>query len=187
MNIHLTLDYQTILRNEPRPVHLVAKLTAQKLETHARPRSAAFAVVLDRSGSMSGQPLQLAKESCAAIIHNLRPEDFFSLVIFDDSAQVVIPLQKPIDRQAMEAAIAGISEQGSTNLMAGWLLGRDELLKVGAECDKKILVLTDGHLNQGIVEPDTVEALTRSGFGKDGIRTSCLGFGDSYNEEILLA
>ena len=27
----------------------------------------------------------------------------------------------------------------------------------------------------------------RSGFGKDGIRTSCLGFGDSYNEEILLA
>ena len=39
--------------------------------------------------------------------------------------------------------------------MAGWLLGRDELLKVGAECDKKILVLTDGHLNQGIIEPDT--------------------------------
>jgi hypothetical protein len=53
MNIQLTLDYQTILRNEPRPVHLVAKLTAQKLETHARPRSAAFAVVVDRSGSMS--------------------------------------------------------------------------------------------------------------------------------------
>ena len=54
MNIQLTLDYQTILRNESRPVHLVAKLTAQKLETHARPRSAAFAVVLDRSSSMSG-------------------------------------------------------------------------------------------------------------------------------------
>ena len=121
------------------------------------------------------------------MVRNLRPNDFFSLVVFDDSAQVVIPLQKPTDRHGMLTAIAGISEGGSTNLMAGWLLGRDELLKVGAECDKKILVLTDGHLNQGIVEPDTVEALTRSGFGKDGIRTSCLGFGDSYNEEILLA
>jgi hypothetical protein len=187
MNIQLTLDYQTILRNEPRPVHLVAKLTAQKLETHARPRSAAFAVVLDRSGSMSGKPLQLARESCAAVVRNLRPNDFFSLVVFDDSAQVVIPLQKPTDRQKMVAGIADILSGGSTNLMAGWLLGRDELLKVGAECDKKILVLTDGHLNQGIIEPDTVEALTRSGFGKDGIRTSCLGFGDSYNEEILLA
>jgi Ca-activated chloride channel family protein len=187
MNIHLTLDYQTILRNEPRPVHLVAKLTVQKLETQARPRSAAFAVVLDRSGSMSGKPLQLARESCAAIVRSLRPNDFFSLVVFDDSAQVVIPLQKPDDRQAMVAAIAGISEAGSTNLMAGWLLGRDELLKVGAECDKKILVLTDGHLNQGIIDSETVEALTRSGFAKDGIRTSCLGFGDSYNEEILVA
>jgi Ca-activated chloride channel homolog len=187
MNIQLTLDYQTILRNEPRPVNLVAKLTAPKLETHGRPRSAAFAIVLDRSGSMSGPPLQLARESCAAVVRNLRPDDYFALVVFDDSAQVIIPLQKPLNRQAMEAAIAGISENGSTNLMAGWLLGPDELLKVGAECDKKILVLTDGHLNRGIVEPAKVEALTRRGFGKDGIRTSCLGFGDSYNEEILLA
>jgi len=137
MKIHLTLDYQTILRNEPRPVNLVAKLTAPKLETLGRPRSAAFAVVLDRSGSMSGKPLQLARKSCAAVVRNLRPNDYFSLVVFDDSAHVVIPLQKPLDRQAMEAAIAGISETGSTNLMAGWPLGRDELLKVGAQCDKK--------------------------------------------------
>jgi hypothetical protein len=67
------------------------------------------------------------------------------------------------------------------------VLGRDELLKAGPECDRKILVLTDGHLNQGITEPDRVEALTRSGFGKDGIRTGCLGFGNSYNEQVLAA
>jgi hypothetical protein len=58
------------------------------------------------------------------------------------------------------------------------------LLKAGSECDKKILVLTDAHLNRGITEPDRIEALTRSGLGKDAIRTGCLGFGDSYNEEI---
>ena len=187
MKIDLTLDYQTILRNEPRPVHLVATLCAPKLEAHTRPRSAAFAVVLDRSGSMAGEPLRLAREACAAVVRNLRPDDLFTLVVFDDSAQVVIPLQKPVDRQGMVAAIEQIADGGSTNLMAGWLLGRDELLKAGGECDRKILVLTDGHLNQGITEPDRVEALTRSGFAKDGIRTSCLGFGDSYNEEILAA
>jgi Ca-activated chloride channel family protein len=48
-------------------------------------------------------------------------------------------------------------------------------------------VLTDGHLNEGITEPDRVQALTRSGFGSDEIRTGCLGFGDAYNEEILAA
>ena len=187
MNIDLTLDYQTILRNEPRPVHLVANLCALKLEAHARPRSASFAIVLDRSGSMAGEPLRMAREACAAVVRNLRPDDLFTLVVFDDSAQVVIPLQKPVDRPEMIAAIERIADGGSTNLMAGWLLGREELLKAGAECDRKILVLTDGHLNQGITEPDRVEALTRSGFGKDGIRTACLGFGDAYNEEILEA
>ena len=68
MNIDLTLDYQTILRNEPRPVHIVANLCALKLDAHSRPRSAAFAVVLDRSGSMAGEPLRLAREACAAVV-----------------------------------------------------------------------------------------------------------------------
>jgi Ca-activated chloride channel homolog len=48
-------------------------------------------------------------------------------------------------------------------------------------------LLTDGHLNAGITKPDHVEALTRAGLEKDEIRTSCLGFGDSYNENILVA
>jgi Ca-activated chloride channel family protein len=185
MKIDVTLDYQTILRNEARPVHLVAKLTAPKLETANRPRPVAFAVVLDRSGSMSGEPLELAKQACAGIIRNLRPDDLFSVVVFDGSAQVVIPLQKPVDRQEMADSIARISSGSSTNLMAGWLLGRDELLKANQDCDKKILLLTDGHLNEGIIEPEKVEALTRSGFSKDAIRTSCLGFGDDYNEVAL--
>src|SRR6516162_10876025 len=116
MKIDLALDFQTILRNEPRPVHLVATLCAPKLETHNRPRSAAFAVVLDRSGSMAGEPLRLAREACAAVVRNLRPDDLFALVVFDDSAQVVIPLQKPLDRHGMIAAIDQIGEGGSTNL-----------------------------------------------------------------------
>lgn len=52
---------------------------------------------------------------------------------------------------------------------------------------RKILLLTDGHLNTGITEPDRVEALTRAGMENDEIRTSCLGFGDGYNENILAA
>jgi Ca-activated chloride channel family protein len=76
--------------------------------------------------------------------------------------------------------------------MAGWLLGRDELMKARETADgiapiRKILLLADGHLNTGITEPDQVEALTRAGLEKDEIRTSCLGFGDAYNENILAA
>ena len=66
MEIDSALDHQTVLRNEPRPVHLMATLCAPKLEARTRPRSAAFAVVLDRSGSKAGGPLRLAREALSS-------------------------------------------------------------------------------------------------------------------------
>jgi Ca-activated chloride channel family protein len=192
MNIELQLDYKTILRNSSRPVHLVAKLTAPAQPLSQRPRPAAFTVVLDRSGSMDGPPLENAKQACREVIKNLRPEDSFGLVVFDTSAQVVIPLQQPSNRQSWYQTIDQITAGASTNLMAGWLLGRDELMKTqkiaeGVAPIRKMLLLTDGHLNAGITDADRVEALTRAGLEKDEIRTSCLGFGDGYNEHILAA
>jgi Ca-activated chloride channel family protein len=192
MNIELQLDYKTILRNSSRPVHLVARLTAPAQPLTQRARPTAFTVVLDRSGSMSGAPIEHAKQACREVIKNLRPEDYFSLVVFDSSAQVVIPLERPINRFSWYQTIDQIQAGASTNLMAGWLLGRDELLKAQKTADgsapiRKILLLTDGHLNAGITEPDHVEALTRAGMEKNEIRTSCLGFGDGYNENILAA
>jgi len=192
MNIELQLDYKTILRNASRPVHLVARLTAPAQPLTQRARPTAFTVVLDRSGSMGGAPLEHAKQACREVIKNLRPEDYFSLVVFDSSAQVVFPLEQPVNRYGWYKTIDQIQADASTNLMAGWLLGRDELMKAQKTADgiapiRKILLLTDGHLNAGITEPDRVEALTRAGLEKDEIRTSCLGFGDAYNENILAA
>ena len=192
MNIELQLDYKTILRNASRPVHLVARLTAPLQPLTQRARPTAFAVVLDRSGSMSGAPIEHAKRACREVIKNLRPEDYFSLVVFDSSAQVIIPLEQPVNRFGWYQTVDQIQAGNSTNLMAGWLLGRDELMKAretagGIAPIRKVLLLTDGHLNAGITEPDHVEALTRAGVEKDEIRTSCLGFGDGYNENILAA
>jgi Ca-activated chloride channel family protein len=192
MKIELQLDYKTILRNSSRPVHLVTKLTAPAQPLTQRARPAAFTVVLDRSGSMGGAPIENAKLACREVIKNLRPEDYFSLVVFDDSAQVIIPLEQPVNRFSWYQTVDQIDAGASTNLMAGWLLGRDELMKAQKTADgiapiRKMLLLTDGHLNAGITEPDHVEALTRAGLQKDEIRTSCLGFGDGYNENILAA
>jgi Ca-activated chloride channel family protein len=163
---------------------------AQPLTQRARPT--AFTVVLDRSGSMGGGPIEHAKQACREVIKNLRQEDYFSLVVFDDSAQVIIPLEQPVNRFSWYQTVDQICTGDSTNLMAGWLLGRDELLKAQKTADgigpiRKILLLTDGHLNAGITEPAQVEALTRAGLEKDEIRTGCLGFGDGYNENILAA
>ena len=43
---------------------------------------------------MSGAPIEHAKQACCEVVKNLRPEDYFSLVVFDSSAQFVIPLER---------------------------------------------------------------------------------------------
>jgi Ca-activated chloride channel family protein len=184
MKIDCQLDYQTILRNQAQPVHVVVKLTADRLE-HQQRKPLAFCVVLDRSGSMAGKPLEHARKASELIVKNLRIEDYFSLVIFDGEAQVVIPLQQVKSKDAMIQVIRQIQDAGSTNLTAGWMLGRDELKKAPSGTQRRLLLLTDGHLNCGIIEPTQVERIVASGLEKDRVRTSCLGFGDNYSEDIL--
>ena len=118
MNIELQLDYKTILRNSSRPVHLVAKLTAPIQPLTQRARPTAFTVVLDRSGSMSGAPIEHAKRAAREVIKNLRPDDYFSLVVFDSSAQVIIPLEQPVNRYAWYQTADQIQASDSTNLVS---------------------------------------------------------------------
>jgi Ca-activated chloride channel family protein len=95
MKIEARLDYSTILGNQARPVHLALRFEAPaSSEADSTPRRPmAFCAVLDRSGSMGGAPLHHAREACRGVITNLRPGDLFALVTFDESAEVIIPLQ----------------------------------------------------------------------------------------------
>jgi Ca-activated chloride channel family protein len=115
MKINASLDYAVILANRAQPVHFALQLEAPTL-TQARPRPAAFCIVLDRSGSMSGAPLEKAKQAAKLAARNLRPEDNFSVVVFDSEAQVLIPSQLATNKEPFLRAIDGIQTRGNTNL-----------------------------------------------------------------------
>jgi Ca-activated chloride channel homolog len=178
------LDYETVLCGRAEVVHLALVFKAEK-QASARQTPFAFGLVIDNSGSMAGRPLEYAKSAATMVLKHLRDDDRFGLVVFSDSARTVIPLQVASDKARLQAAIADIRDEGSTNLTAGWMLGRDEVAKAPAGVPRKLLLLTDGHLNQGIVEPAQVRQIVGSGLEKERIRTSCLGFGDGYNEDLL--
>ncbi len=103
MKLDLKLDYRTILANQARPVHFALQFQADNL-TAPRPKPAAFCVVLDRSGSMSGKPLEQAREAVSVAVRNLRRQDLFALVTFESTAQVVVPLQQCEDKPAVLSA-----------------------------------------------------------------------------------
>jgi len=183
MKLTSHLDYKRSLANQT-PVHLALQFEAPRLAS-PRPQPAAFCVVLDRSGSMNGLPLARAKEATQVAIKNLRPDDLFSVVIFDDEANTVIPLQPAGNKQSFNKAVEGIFSGGSTNLTGGWMLGRDELRKAPDNVRRRLLLLSDGLLNVGIVDPAQVKQVVGSGLEQDRVRTSCLGFGDHYNEDLM--
>jgi Ca-activated chloride channel family protein len=145
----------------------------------------AFCAVLDRSGSMAGRPLDQAKAACAGIIRNLRATDQFALVAFDDRAEVVLPMGTVRDKPRAIEIVRRITDAGSTNLCAGWMLGRDELRKTDESTARRTLLLTDGFLNVGITEKDEVSRIVSDGLERSRIRTATLGFGDSYDENLL--
>jgi Ca-activated chloride channel family protein len=184
MKTDCQLDYETVLCGRAEVVHLALVFKAEK-QASARQTPFAFGLVIDNSGSMAGRPLEYAKSAATMVLKHLRDDDRFGLVVFSDSARTVIPLQIASDKARLQAAIAEIRDEGSTNLTAGWMLGRDEVAKAPADVPRKLLLLTDGHLNQGIVEPAQVRQIVGSGLEKERIRTSCLGFGDGYNEDLL--
>lgn len=70
------------------------------------------------------------------------------------------------NRESCLQAINDIQTGSSTNLTGGWSLGRDDLKKAPADAVRRIVAAS-------------LEA--------HGIRTSCLGFGDHYNEDIMTA
>jgi Ca-activated chloride channel family protein len=93
MTPKLLLDYEAILANSPAPVHLVIQFTAPPI-SEKKSDPLAFAIVLDKSGSMEGAPIVNAKRAAQMVVRHLRKHDLFTLVVFDDNARAVVPLQQ---------------------------------------------------------------------------------------------
>jgi Ca-activated chloride channel family protein len=148
MKITPHLDYEVILANRSCPVHFAVQFEAPSVE-QARPRQAAFCIVLDRSGSMAGPPLQKAKQATLLAVRHLRLEDTFSLVVFADQAQVVIPFQSAKNRDQFLPVIERIAEGGSTNLTGGWMLRRHQLMNAPSGASRRLLLLSDETIEHG--------------------------------------
>ncbi|ACK74152.1 hypothetical protein PCC7424_5589 (plasmid) [Gloeothece citriformis PCC 7424] len=82
-------------------------------------------LVIDRSGSMSGEKLETAKKSCIDIFKQLGEKDLLTVVVFDDEAEVIVNPQVP--KAEVIKKINQINDRGSTNLSLGWYLGLLEL------------------------------------------------------------
>ncbi len=142
-------------------------------------------IVMDRSGSMSGQKIEKAREAAITALRRLGPEDLFSLVTYDDYVNTVIPAQSAANTEWIEARIRAIGPGGSTALFAGVSQGASEVRKnLNGRYVNRVLLLSDGLANVG---PSSPEELGRLGtaFRKEGISVTTIGVGTDYNEDLM--
>ena len=188
MKVKALLDVDMVALEATDKVTLMLDLTAPQNPMHASRPGQAVQVVLDRSGSMDGAPLEAAKGSLLKLIERLAPQDSFGLVAFDDSALVIVPTRTMVDHSmpALRKVIREMQTGGSTDISAGYLMGLRELTRVQAEGGSTLLLISDGHANAGEKDPKFfTEVAIKS--ATQLVTTSTIGLGNGYDETILEA
>lgn len=168
---------------------ILAELTAPESQREGARPPVNLAFVLDRSGSMSGQKIELAKRAVEDALARLHADDRFSIVVYDDRIDVVVPgtLATTSARRDAVERLRTIDARGSTNLGDGWLRGCEQVaLALSAEGVNRCLLLTDGLANIGMTDPDEL-ARHAGELRARGVSTTTFGVGDDFDEHLLQA
>lgn len=110
--------------------------------------SLALMLIIDKSGSMQGDKVELAKEAAIAAVELLSERDYVGVIAFDGSPYWVVDLQRASSRLAITQSIATVTAGGGTSIYPALEEGYDALRHVDAAL-KHAVVLTDGHSQPG--------------------------------------
>ena len=121
----LTPRRTALLADHDNALDVLVRVQAPDLPAEQVPKRSPLniALVIDRSGSMSGQPLDEAKRCAEFVIDGLTAADRASLVVYDNNVNTLVPLTALTDREVFRRAIRAVTSGGMTNLHGGWLAG----------------------------------------------------------------
>lgn len=183
--INTSYDFeQAILPTGSLKTNILLRFRADTPESPRRNLN--LSLVIDRSGSMAGAPLHHALKAAESVVDQLEPDDTVSVVVYDDAVDTPVLPQSVTDKAALKTAIRKVRAGGITNLSGGWLKGC-EYVKTHLDPQKinRVLLLTDGHANMGIQDPNILIA-TSGQKAEEGITTTTLGFAQGFNEDLLI-
>lgn len=169
-----------------RTVHLQVGVATAAVGDPTRVPPVSLALAIDCSGSMrEADKLERVKQGLVALVARLRPTDHVALIAWSDTARVVRSGRPVGDGCELRAAIATLQGGGSTNLHGGLMSALAELAgtrRIGGS--NRVVLLTDGIANCGIVDPDTIAA-DAALLSDAGIDVTTIGFGADVQSDLL--
>jgi Ca-activated chloride channel family protein len=142
-------------------------------------------LILDRSGSMEGAPLDYVKQACGFVIDLLEPTDVLSIVAFTDQAELIKPAGYVANKQLVKEHINRLEVGNTTDLFGGIAMGCGQVASVASPSYvNRALLLTDGEPTAGTKDFASIVGQVAEQKSR-GITVTALGFGPEYNEELL--
>ena len=170
-------------------VHALVHLAAEREIRGATIRPINLALVIDRSGSMSGQKIADAREAAIQMVERLRDGDRVAIVSYSDGVRVdaASTVIGGAEKERVKDVIRRIGASGSTHLSGGLVAGHEQV-RQHLDSDKvnRVLLISDGLANRGITDLPSLNRLAREA-SQEGIVTTTLGLGSDYNEDLMTA
>ncbi len=182
------LDRRAVLLGGDGLVKMELVLAAEERDDSATPRTPTdFVVVLDRSGSMSGQKIEHARAAVRELISQLAGDDRFALVTYSSGSEVTIPLATATanNRRHWRSVVAGIRPGGGTNMSSGL---EAATLTAGTREGRagRLILISDGLANEGDPTVGGLSHRATLAAGKELV-VSTVGVGADFNEFLLSA
>lgn len=159
----------------------IEKLLPVEMEVKGKQQlpSLGLVIVLDRSGSMMGGKLELAKEAAARSVELLREEDTLGFIAFDDRPWQIIETAPLKDKEQAVNEILSVPAGGGTEIYSSLELAFESLRDLKLQ-RKHIILLTDG---QSSTQND-YEALIEDGL-KANTTLSTVAIGQDADRNLL--
>lgn len=144
-------------------------------------------VILDHSGSMGDdRKLPYAKAAIQDLLSRLTPDDRFALVAFDSGTDLLSDFVHitASERERLSRIVAGINPGSGTNMGEGLLLGKRLLQGSGSNKSRRVILLSDGEANEGIVGQGELDTIASSLKELRAVLSS-IGMGLGFNETLM--
>ncbi len=141
--------------------------------------SLGMVLVIDRSGSMEGEKLAMARSAARAAVRLLSPRDQVGIVAFDDKTWVISELQAAANQGRLADQIAGLKPGGGTSMYPAMEMAA-EMLDGAAARLRHVIMLTDGISNSGNFEGLAAE------MASSGTTVSVVAVGEEGATDIRL-
>ena len=175
--MNINVQASKLLANNTVGVKITASGVVSNKKVH-------IALLIDTSGSMEGERITAVIKTIKVLIERLSVDDMFTLIGFNNITSVIVSgvIITETNKLSIISNLTNIVAGGGTNMEIG-ITKLGELINNGLSMPNSVVILTDGHINEGLTSLGGLYSLIKSYTPLVPMYT--LGYGMEHNADLL--